>query len=143
MNIFVSKIKRMDQIKIHQIIRITIGLVWLVNGLYCKLLSQVPRHQEIVSEILGVEQSHFYTRFIGVLEILMAIWILSDYRSNWHTYLQILVVTSMNILEFILVPDLLLWGHYNIVFAFIFLIVVYVNEFYLKGISQRRSVWDI
>ena len=30
-----------------------ISLVWLVNGLYCKVLNFVPRHQLIVARILG------------------------------------------------------------------------------------------
>ena len=39
------------------------------------------------------------------------------------------VVGSMNILEFILAPDLLLFGRMNIVFAAIFIGLIYVNEF--------------
>ena len=31
--------------------------VWLVFGLYCKVLNQVPRHEEIVAQILGTEQA--------------------------------------------------------------------------------------
>ena len=35
----------------------------------------------------------------------------------------------MNILEFILVPDLLLFGRFNAAFATVFILVVYANEF--------------
>ncbi|WP_420459075.1 hypothetical protein [Neolewinella sp.] len=30
-----------------------LALIWLTNGLYCKVLNLVPRHQEIVAAILG------------------------------------------------------------------------------------------
>lgn len=44
----------------------------------------------------------------------------------------------MNTLEFILVPDLLLWGKANAIFAFILILVVYFNEFYLnKQLDQQ------
>jgi hypothetical protein len=36
----------------------------------------------------------------------------------------------MNVLEFILVPDLLLWGRVNILFALVFMVIIYYNEFY-------------
>lgn len=133
----------MYQIQTHQIVRIFIALVWIVNGLYCKILGQVTRHQEIVAEVLDTEHAFLLTKCIGVLEIAMAIWIISDYKSNWHTWVQFIVVASMNILEISLVPELLLWGKYNIVFASAFLFIVYTNEYHFKNYIKRKSIWDI
>jgi DoxX-like family len=110
-----------------------IALVWLLNGLVCKVLNFVPRHQQIVAKILGDEYAWLFTKAIGISEICMVIWILSGIRSRWCTYLQISIVATMNVLEFILVPDLLLWGHWNAIFAFLFILVVYYNEFYAKS----------
>ena len=62
----------------------------------------------------------------------MAVWILSGYKTKLNAIAQITVVAIMNILEFILVPDLLLWGKINSLFAFIFISVVYFNEFYFN-----------
>lgn len=45
----------------------------------------------------------------------------------------------MNIIEFILAPDLLLFGRMNIVFASIFIGVIYVNEF-IVGRSKATNV---
>lgn len=59
----------------------------------------------------------------------MAVWILSGYKTKLNAITQIAVVAIMNTLEFILVPDLLLWGKLNSLFAFIFISVVYYNEF--------------
>ena len=66
------------------------------------------------------------------LVVLMAVWILSKFKHRLNAAIQIAIVGLMNILEFILVPELLLWGKLNSLFAFIFILVVYLNEFYLN-----------
>ena len=106
-----------------------IAAVWLVNGLYCKVLNAVPRHEAIVARILGDEYAPFFTKAIGCSEIVMAIWVLSRYKSRLNAVTQMLIVGVMNVLEFVLVPDLLLWGHLNAVFALAFIAVVYWYEF--------------
>ncbi|CAN5600358.1 hypothetical protein BH10BAC4_BH10BAC4_10010 [soil metagenome] len=96
----------------------------------------MPRHQEIVARILGDTYSRPLTILIGLSEIGMAIWIFSAIKQRLNAIAQILIVATMNILEFIIVPDLLLWGRLNSVLAFFFILVVYMNEFYLN----RQSV---
>lgn len=125
--------------KIHSILNVFIALVWLLNGLYCKVLNFVPRHQEIVSEILEANYAREFTLAIGVSEILMAIWILIGFKSRINAILQIGVVATMNVLEFILVPDLLLWGKMNSFFAFLFICIVFINEFVLKSKSTKNE----
>ncbi|MEY4902626.1 MAG: hypothetical protein RLZZ292_441 [Bacteroidota bacterium] len=94
-----------------------IAAVWFINGFFCKVLNLVPRHQQIVARILGDDYAPLLTKLIGFGEIAMAIWILSGLFPRWNTYTQIALIATMNVLEFFLVPDLLLWGHGNIVFA--------------------------
>ncbi|QMU66623.1 MAG: hypothetical protein GKR88_02945 [Flavobacteriaceae bacterium] len=115
------------------VITFLIALVWLANGLFCKVLNLVPRHQEIVSRILGSDNATIYTKLIGFSEIIMAIWIISGFRSRVNVIIQIIIIAIMNILEFILVPDLLLWGKWNSVFALLFILLIYYNEFILKS----------
>ncbi len=115
-----------------------IATVWLINGLFCKVLNLVPRHQEIVSRILGEDYSRIATVLIGVSEIIMFFWIISGFKSKLNAVVQIFVIAIMNTLEFILVPDLLLWGHYNSLFAFIFILLIYFNEFKLKLKTQKQ-----
>lgn len=117
---------------INRIFTYCIALVWIANGLFCKVLNFVPRHEQIVARILGVNNSRVLTILIGLSEIVMAIWILSRYKTKLNAIAQIIVVGTMNTLEFILVPDLLLWGKVNSLFAFLFILVVYYNEFYLN-----------
>ncbi len=109
-----------------------IALVWLTNGLCCKVLNLVPRHQEIVSEILNEQYARELTIFIGVLEIGMAIWIFSNVLTTYLVPIQITIILSMNILEFTLVPQLLLWGKFNILFAILFCLVIYLHDNWIK-----------
>lgn len=121
----------------HQILTTLIAAVWLVNGLFCKVLNLVPRHQEIVSNILGSSHSRLLTILIGLSELLMCLWILSGIFSRLNAITQIAIIATMNILEFVLVPDLLLWGKLNALFAFLFIILVYYNEFNLNKKAVR------
>lgn len=128
----------MTNTAIHKFITYCIATVWIGNGLFCKVLNLVPRHQQIVARILGFEHSRLLTIAIGSSEIFMAVWILSKIKTRLNASAQISIVATMNTLEFILVPDLLLWGRLNALFAFLFIIVVYFNEFYLnKKLDQQ------
>lgn len=109
-----------------------IALVWAVNGIGCKLLNMVPRHTEIVAAILGSQFSRQITIAIGFAETILALWILTGKYRKPTAVLQILLVLSMNMIEFILVPDMLLWGRLNLIFAILFSAVVYVHGFKLK-----------
>lgn len=117
---------------IHKLLNIGIAAVWLINGLFCKTLNLVPRHEEIVARILGKDHSRLLTFLIGISEIAMALWILSEIKPRLNAITQILIIAIMNTLEFLLVPDLLLWGKLNSFFAFVFIFVIYFNEFHLN-----------
>ncbi len=108
---------------------ILISIVWLVNGLFCKILNFAPRHKEIVGQILGGLYELLLTRFIGTLECLMFLWILSNIKSRFCAIFQIIIILTMNFLEFALVPDLLLFGRFNILVAIAFCYLIYWNEF--------------
>jgi len=124
----------------HKIITYIISLVWLLNGLFCKVLNFVPRHQEIVSRILGERYSRELITLIGVSEILMVIWILSRFKSKINAVFQIVIVITMNIIEFFFAKDLLLWGKLNIVFALLFVSLVYYNEFVINKNIKKNVV---
>lgn len=123
----------------HRLLTFLIAAVWLVNGLVCKLLNAVPRHQQIVGQILGDEYARPLTVSIGLAEIGMAGWVLSRIRPCWSAVAQMTVVAVMNVLEFVLVPELLLWGRMNAVFALLFIGLVYYHEFVLTDPSPRST----
>ena len=115
----------------HQILNYFIAATWLINGLVCKVLNLVPRHRQIVASILGEKHASLLTLLIGIAEIIMAAWILSGKWQRLNAITQILVVAIMNIIEFFLASDLLLWGKANALFAFGFILIIYYNGFYL------------
>lgn len=112
-----------------------IAAVWLINGLFCKLLNLVPRHQQIVARILGEGHSVLFTKAIGCLEVLMAVWVISRVGHRLCTFTQIIVVAAMNVMEFFLAPDLLLFGRANLVVATVFVLFLGWHE----GLLKRRT----
>jgi uncharacterized membrane protein YphA (DoxX/SURF4 family) len=123
----------------NQYLNYLIASVWIANGLFCKVLNLVPRHQEIVARIIGNAHAGVLTRTIGVSEIAMAVWILVGFKTKLNAITQVVVIATMNSLEFILAPDLLLWGRFNALFAFLFILLILYNEFYLRS-SQIKQI---
>lgn len=124
---------------IHKLLTYLIAVVWFINGFFCKVLNWVPRHQQIVGEILGNKYALVLTKAIGVSEIIMAIWIVSRIKTKINAITQMLIIALMNTLEFLLVPDLLLWGKLNSIFAFLFILAIYSNEFILNNKSFKAK----
>lgn len=123
----------------HNILTIVIAFVWLINGLICKVLNVVPRHQEIVAEIAGDTHARTLTLLIGFAEIAMVVWIVSGIYPRVNAIMQILVIGLMNVLEFFITPELLLWGRVNILFALLFILLIYYNEFHLNTRAALHS----
>jgi hypothetical protein len=124
---------------LHVVLSLLIAAVWLVNGLYAKLLNAVPRHQMIVASILGEDYSYWLTKAIGVAELVMVAWILSRILPRLCAVTQILIVMTMNILEVVLAKDLLLFGGFNVVWAAMFCGAVWLNEFIIRPRTLTKS----
>ncbi|HMG83844.1 MAG TPA: DoxX-like family protein [Ferruginibacter sp.] len=116
---------------IHLVLTYFIATVWIGNGLFCKLLNFVPRHQLIVARILGNEHAALFTKAIGFSEMLMAVWILSSIKPRFCALTQMIIIATMNTIEFFLARDLLLFGKLNALFAFLFIALILYNEFVL------------
>ncbi len=102
--------------------------IWIVNGLFFKVLQFVPRHQTIVSEILELEEAYFLTLVIGVAETILGILILMNWRPKFLALTQVLLILSMNIFEYFLVPQLLMFGKWNLLFAILLCLGILVNQ---------------
>ncbi|WP_020571854.1 DoxX-like family protein [Neolewinella persica] len=113
-----------------------IALVWLANGLFAKVLNLVPRHTEIVASILGEAYARPLTILIGCSEMAMAIWIWLDRQRRPTAVLQMAIILTMNTLESLLVPDLLLWGYFNPVFAVLFCGLIWYHGFRVKELYE-------
>jgi|SRR4051812_27776409 hypothetical protein len=123
--------------RLHRFLNFLIALVWLINGLLCKVLDLVPRHRAIVARILGEDHAVVLTKLIGLSEIAIAVWVISGIAGRMNAWTQIIIIAAMNILEFFLAPDLLLWGRANAAIALLFIILIYYNEFELS--DNRRA----
>jgi len=127
---------------IYKWINFLIAVIWLINGLFCKVLDLVPRHQEIVERILKMENARSLTLLIGFAETGMAVWILSGIWPRVNSVMQVIIIAVMNTLEFFLAPDLLLWGKANAIFAFLFILLIYFKEFYVnRKINQETACY--
>lgn len=113
-----------------QFLTYLIAAVWLVNGLFCKVLNLVTRHRQIVARIIGDTYARSMTRAIGLAEIAMAVWIVSGFLPVLNAIVQMAIIAAMNLLEFILAPDLLLWGRYNALFALLFILFIFYVKCY-------------
>ncbi|MGV3636379.1 MAG: DoxX-like family protein [Flavobacteriales bacterium] len=113
----------------HRAFRYLFAIVWLVNGLWCKVLGWVPRHEVIVGAILDSGLAPQLTIAIGIAEIGMAAWIITAWRYQVCAASQIAIILLMNVIEFIAVPHLLLWGRLNIVFATLLCGMIFWNAF--------------
>ena len=116
-----------------------ISLIWLINGFFCKILNLVPRHQQIIATITRTEHPRLFTIFIGISESLMSLWIISGKYHRLNAITQILIIATMNTLEFFLVPDLLLWGRMNALFALLLIGVIWYNEFRVSGSLNSKQ----
>ncbi len=117
---------------LYRFILYFIAVVWLINGLFCKVLNQVPRHQEIVEIVLSIQNGRLLTMLIGFSEILMAIWIVSKILPRLNVVVQIGIVMTMNVIEQLLAGEYLLWGNLNFLFALLFCCLVAYNEFVVR-----------
>ena len=124
---------------LHRGINVLIALVWFINGMYCKLLNYVPRHEAIVARILGEQHSSVLTRMIGVSEILMAVWVISNFKSRWCALTQVFLIATMNTIEFFLAPDLLLFGKANALFATLLIGIILLNEYFIKPYLNKTD----
>ena len=88
-----------------------VAAVWLVHGVYNKLLSGSPRHLAIVQSVPGLSGATgvHVLHAVGVFEVLVACWVLSGRRLRLCAAVQIFALLSMNALELTFARHLLLW----------------------------------
>ena len=101
----------------HRAVTIALALIWLYFGLILKIAQFAPRHQTIVAQILGETYAREIVVVIGILEIGMALWIVSGLWTQLNAAVQMIIVASMNVLEAFFALDHLLWGRANAVLA--------------------------
>ena len=112
--------------------------VWIVNGLYAKVLGGAPRHTAIVARVLGEAWAPAVTVAIGLGEVALGCWIVYGRWPRRTAALQIALVLVMNVLELLRAGDLLMWGALNFLFALTFCGGVAYHGLWVGGRRGRR-----
>jgi uncharacterized membrane protein YphA (DoxX/SURF4 family) len=92
-------------------LRVLVASVWLVHGLYNKLLGGSPRHLAIVQSVPGFAGAAGVRMLtaVGIFEVAIAIWILSGRWARRCAATQTAALLSMNLVELTFAKQLLLW----------------------------------
>jgi uncharacterized membrane protein YphA (DoxX/SURF4 family) len=61
------------------VMRVAIAAVWLYEGLWCKILGRLPSQAQVVASVpgLGPRFGQPFLKVLGVVEVLLALWVLS------------------------------------------------------------------
>jgi len=89
--------------------RLAVALVWLYQGLWCKLLGRCPGHRAIVEAVPGLagRAGTIALAGLGAIEVGLAVWVLSGRRPRLAAAAQTLLLVGMN-------GGGLLWGREHI-----------------------------
>ncbi|MEX2381480.1 MAG: DoxX-like family protein [Opitutales bacterium] len=92
--------------QLHWILNCLVAAVWMINGLFAKVLDFAPRHEQIVAEILGAAHAGWLTNVIGAGEILIALWVMSGLFPRISATVQI---RMLDLLVELAVPFSCVW----------------------------------
>lgn len=110
---------------VSQIPTVAIAAVWIFHGGFSKLLNGIPRHQLIVARILGEDIATSATYAVGIMELMLGVWALSERNRRACALAQTLAIASMNALEILFASDLLISPIGMLALNAIFLAVVW------------------
>jgi hypothetical protein len=80
------------------VIRAAIALVWLYEGLWCKVLGRAPHQEGIVETVPGLTggQAHVFLLSLGLVECGLGIWVLAGWQPVWAAAAQTALLVGMN-----------------------------------------------
>ena len=112
----------------RKLIRLSIALVWLYQGAWCKVLGGVPHHLAVISAapFIGPAGGPIGLMVLGLVECGIAAWILSGQWMRQAAMVQTALLVGMNVSGLIwawrLIPDPVGMMVQN----FVFLLLVWV-----------------
>lgn len=82
----------------RRLIRLSIALVWLYQGLWCKLLGRSREQLSITSAapFIGPAASRAFLLVLGMVECGLACWVLSGKRMRQAAVVQTVLLITMN-----------------------------------------------
>lgn len=82
----------------NKLIRLAIALVWFYQGLWCKVLGGVPRHEAVIAAVpfIGSAAGHSTLIALGLLECGIGLWVLSGRWMRQAAIVQTVLLAAMN-----------------------------------------------
>jgi hypothetical protein len=120
--------------------RVALAAVWLVHGLYNKLLGGSPRHLAIVQSVPGLQGAAGRRMLVavGVTEVAIALWMLSRRAPKACAAVQTAMLLSMNVVELTYARPLLLWPAGLLPLNLCFLALVWASATGVTMASLKR-----
>jgi hypothetical protein len=80
------------------LLRCSIAAVWLYEGLWCKLLGRTASQVEVVTAVprLGARFGVAFLKSLGVLEVVLAGWVISGVAPGLCAVTQTAVLVTLN-----------------------------------------------
>lgn len=77
----------------------SVAAVWLYEGLWCKLLGRTPSQVEVVTAVprLGARFGVAFLKSLGVLEVVLAVWVISGVAPALCAVTQTAVLVTLNV----------------------------------------------
>jgi len=77
----------------------SVAAVWLYEGLWCKLLGRTPSQVEVVTAVprLGARFGVAFLKSLGVLEVVLAGWVISGVAPALCAVTQTAVLVTLNV----------------------------------------------
>ena len=93
------------------VLRLFVAGVWLVHGVYNKLLGGSPRHLAIIQSVPGLAGAEGTRALVavGVFEAGIAVWVVSRRAPRVCAAIQTIALVTMNLVELRYARPLLLW----------------------------------
>lgn len=82
----------------NKLIRLSIALVWLYEGLWCKVLRGVPHHAAVIEAVpfIRSEGGHITLIALGLLECGIGLWVLYGRWMRLAAIVQTALLIAMN-----------------------------------------------
>src|SRR5580704_8969860 len=89
---------RANTVPEQKLIRLSIALVWLYQGLWCKVLGRSAGHVAVISAVpfIGATGSRVALILLGLVECSIAVWVLSGKRTQQAAIVQTVLLVAMN-----------------------------------------------
>lgn len=80
------------------LLRASVAAVWLYEGLWCKLLGRMPSQMQVVTAVprLGRRFGPPFLKTLGVVEVALAIWVLSGFAAGACAIVETVLLVVLN-----------------------------------------------